>query len=72
MSSVVNSAGWHVWDTGDERTSNVLFGEVGNSGVGASGTRAKFATKLKSPVLIESILGSRYVDAGYFDSDFLS
>ncbi len=27
MSSVVNPAGWQVWNKGDERTSDVLFGE---------------------------------------------
>ncbi|GAA5856692.1 hypothetical protein JCM8547_005933 [Rhodosporidiobolus lusitaniae] len=31
ISSVVNSAGWHIWNTGDERTDNILFGEYQNS-----------------------------------------
>ncbi len=72
MSSVINPVGWHVWNSGDERTSNVLFGEFANSGPGASGTRAKFATKLGSAVSAESILGSGYSREGYFDSNFMS
>ncbi|ROV87574.1 hypothetical protein VMCG_10596 [Cytospora schulzeri] len=71
MSKVINSAGWHIWNTGDERTSDVLFGEYGNTGSGASGTRASFATKLSSPVAITTILGSKYASAGYYDSSYM-
>ncbi|KAK0629036.1 family 8 carbohydrate esterase [Bombardia bombarda] len=28
MTSVINSAGWRIWNTGDERTSNVVFGDA--------------------------------------------
>ncbi|KAL9622827.1 MAG: hypothetical protein Q9160_002753, partial [Pyrenula sp. 1 TL-2023] len=58
MSNVINGAGWHIWNTGDERTGNVLFGENGNTGAGASGTRASFSQKIGSPILISTILGS--------------
>ncbi|KAH7123476.1 family 8 carbohydrate esterase [Dactylonectria estremocensis] len=70
MSSVINSAGWSIWNTGDPRTGSVLFGEYQNNGSGASGTRATFATKLSSPILIKDILGSSYASQPYFDSDY--
>ncbi|KAH8879595.1 family 8 carbohydrate esterase [Thozetella sp. PMI_491] len=72
MSSVINSAGWHIWNTGDERTSDVLFGEYSNTGTGASGTRASFSQKLSSAVTISTILGSGYTSAGYYDSTYMS
>ncbi|KAL9109047.1 MAG: hypothetical protein Q9227_006287 [Pyrenula ochraceoflavens] len=71
LSEVINGAGWHIWNTGDERTSNVLFGEYGNTGVGAGGTRASFSTKLGGPIAIGTILGSGYtswVDVSYLSS----
>ncbi|KAI0133770.1 family 8 carbohydrate esterase [Xylariales sp. AK1849] len=71
MSDVINAAGWVIWNTGDERTSDVLFGEYDNSGSGASGTRASFATKLSSAVSIATILGSSYSSAGYYDSSYM-
>ncbi|KAI3402011.1 hypothetical protein diail_3985 [Diaporthe ilicicola] len=71
MSAVINSAGWHIWNTGDERTDHVLFGEYGNTGAGASGARASFATKLSSPMAISTILGSSYASAGYYDAAYL-
>lgn len=72
MTDVVNSAGWRVWNTGDERTANVLFGEYSNRGPGASGTRASFATKLSSPVNMSTVLGAGYSSAAYFDASYLS
>ncbi|KAH8590994.1 pectinesterase precursor [Bisporella sp. PMI_857] len=71
LSAVINSAGWRIWNTGDERTSNVLFGEYGNSGTGASGTRASFATKLSSAVTISSILTSSYASQAYYDASYM-
>ncbi|KAK2074564.1 hypothetical protein P8C59_008760 [Phyllachora maydis] len=38
MTNVINPAGWHVWDA-TTPTSGVQFGENGNTGAGASGTR---------------------------------
>lgn len=71
MSAVINSAGWHIWNTGDERTDGVTFGEYANTGTGASGTRASFAEKLSSAVSISTVLGSSYSSAGYYDSSYL-
>ncbi|KAK4233635.1 carbohydrate esterase [Achaetomium macrosporum] len=68
LSKVVNSAGWRIWNTGDERTDHVEFGEYGNSGDGAKGTRASFAKKLSAAVSISTVLGSDYknwVDTAY-------
>ncbi|KAL7274024.1 hypothetical protein RUND412_003095 [Rhizina undulata] len=69
LGAVVNSAGWSVWSTSDKRTADVLFGEYDNSGDGASGTRASFATKLSSAISISTILGSDYKD--WVDTTYL-
>lgn len=71
MSSVINSEGWHVWNTADERTSNVVFGEYANTGSGASGTRASFSKKLSSAVSITSILGSSYTTKAWYDASYM-
>lgn len=71
LSSVINGAGWHIWNTGDDNTDHVSFGEYGNTGAGASGTRASFATKLSSPLAIGSILGSSYASQYYVDTSYL-
>ncbi|KKY35608.1 putative pectinesterase [Diaporthe ampelina] len=71
LSAVINSAGWRIWNTGDERTDHVTFGEYGNTGTGASGTRASFATKLSSPVAITTILGSNYASLGFYDAEYM-
>lgn len=67
LSAVINDAGWHIWNTGDERTDNVLFGEYDNTGDGAwNSGRASFATQLSSAVSITTILGSTsWVDSSY-------
>ncbi|KAL3424145.1 pectinesterase [Phlyctema vagabunda] len=70
LSNLINSAGWSVWNKGDERTSNVAFTEYGNTGAGASGTRASFSSKLSSAVSISSILGSDYTS--WADTSYLS
>lgn len=59
LGSVVASAGWIIWATGDERTSHVAYSEYGNTGAGAasSGKRVcafflrirEFAYPLHSP-----------------------
>ncbi|KAJ4244738.1 hypothetical protein NW762_014313 [Fusarium torreyae] len=71
MSAVINSKGWAVWNTGNEQTGHVLFGEYGNSGAGASGTRASFATKLSSAVSISTVLTSNYASKGYYDASYM-
>ncbi|KAK0640997.1 family 8 carbohydrate esterase [Cercophora newfieldiana] len=70
ISAVINPAGWRIWNTGDERTGNVLFGEYGNTGAGASGARASFARKLGEPVAMATILGSGYASAAYYDASY--
>ncbi|KAH6634727.1 carbohydrate esterase family 8 protein [Chaetomium sp. MPI-SDFR-AT-0129] len=70
LSSVINGAGWKVWNAGDERTSGVEFGEFGNTGAGAQGTRASFSEKLAQAVGIETVLGSGYAD--WVDAEYLS
>ncbi|KAJ2896241.1 hypothetical protein MKZ38_005735 [Zalerion maritima] len=71
LSSVISGEGWSVWNEGDERTDGVVFGEHANSGNGASGTRASFATSLSAAVDVTEILGSDYASSGYMDTDFL-
>ncbi|EME88007.1 carbohydrate esterase family 8 protein [Pseudocercospora fijiensis CIRAD86] len=71
LSAVINSAGWSIWNSGDERTDNAVFGEYGNTGQGSEGTRAAFATKLSEPVGIADVLGSDYASAAYFDADYV-
>lgn len=72
MSSVINSAGWHIWNTGEENTCCVLFGEYKNTGAGAAGTRASFATTLSSAVSIQTILGGSYTSEDYFDNSYFN
>ncbi|KAK1584889.1 pectinesterase [Colletotrichum navitas] len=71
MSNAINSAGWATWNAGDNRTSNVLFGEYQNTGIGSQGTRASFSKKLGSAVSISSILGDTYTSAGYYDAAYM-
>ncbi|TLD28443.1 hypothetical protein PspLS_03689 [Pyricularia sp. CBS 133598] len=71
MTEVVNSAGWKTWNTGDERISNVLFGEYRNSGAGSQGQRASFSRKLGSAVGIDSILGSGHRSAAFYDGSYM-
>ena len=70
LSGVVNAAGWKSWNTGDERTDHVEFGEYGNTGDGAAGTRASFAKKLSAAVGISTVLRSDYKD--WVDTTYLS
>ena len=71
MSSVINAAGWHIWNTGDERTQFVTFEEYNNNGAGASGTRASFSEKISAAVSISTVLGSSYTSARYVDTSYL-
>ncbi|KAH6889473.1 pectin lyase fold/virulence factor [Thelonectria olida] len=66
LGAVVNSAGWKAW--GDNPTDNVYYGEFGNTGDGASGTRASFSQELSSAVVLADILGS----TSWLDSDYIS
>ena len=70
MTNVINADGWHIWNTGDENTDHVTFGEYGNTGDGATGTR-KFETKLSKAIAITDVLGSGYASAAYVDKAYL-
>jgi pectinesterase len=68
LGAIINGAGWEVWSTSTPNTADVTFQEYGNTGTGASGTRASFSTKLSSAISISTILGSSYtswVDTSY-------
>jgi pectinesterase len=68
LGAIINSAGWEQWSSSTPNTAAVTFQEYGNTGTGASGTRASFSTKLSSAVSISTILGSTYtswVDTSY-------
>jgi pectinesterase len=67
LSDVINSAGWEIWNTGDDNTDHVTFEEYGNTGSGASGTRASFSSKASSPLEMSSILSgyTSWADASY-------
>lgn len=70
LSDVINSAGWEEWSSSEPNTSDVYLAEYDNSGDGASGTRASFATTLTSAVEITTVLGSGYTD--WVDTSYLS
>ncbi|KAJ5723881.1 hypothetical protein N7488_001916 [Penicillium malachiteum] len=70
LSDVINSAGWEEWSTSEPNTEDVLFGEYDNSGDGAEGTRASFATTLSAAMTISDILGSDYED--WVDTSYIS
>ena len=68
LSAVVNSAGWVQWGSSDARTDNVFYREFGNTGTGASGTRASFSSKLSSAVTLGGVIGSTsWVDMTYYN-----
>lgn len=69
LSSIINSAGWEVWSSSDTRTADVSLAEYGNTGAGASGTRASFSSKLSSALSIGTVLGSDY--ASWVDSAYI-
>ncbi|PVI05618.1 carbohydrate esterase family 8 protein [Periconia macrospinosa] len=70
LSNVINAAGWTAWGSSDPRTDRVSYGEFGNTGAGASGTRANFSKKLSAAVSIATVLGSSYKD--WVDTSYLS
>ncbi|KAI1793818.1 pectin lyase fold/virulence factor [Ganoderma leucocontextum] len=64
LGSNVPAVGWSVWGS---ETDHVTFAEYGNTGSGASGSRASFSTKLSGPVSITTVLHS----TSWIDSAFL-
>ncbi|KAH7028179.1 pectinesterase [Microdochium trichocladiopsis] len=71
MSSILNGAGWQKW-TSDQDVSKVFYGEYGNTGAGASGSRASWTRKLGSPVTLAEVLGSNYASAAWYDGSYMS
>jgi pectinesterase len=68
LGSVIHPEGWSTWSKGDARTSGVYFGEYGNTGPGASGSRARFSKKLSSPVSLNTVISGA---SSWVDSKFL-
>lgn len=71
MTDVINSAGWVEWSSSEPNTDDVLFGEYDNAGDGVSSARASFAETLSAAVSINTILGSSYTSAGYYDATYM-
>jgi pectinesterase len=71
LSKVINSAGWSIWNVGDDRTNETYYGEYQNKGLGAQGQRANFSQEIKSPIAIETVLGAGYAKAKYVDLKYL-
>lgn len=69
LSEIVNAAGWEQWSSSEALTDEVNFQEYGNSGDGAAGTRADFASTLDAALEIGDILGSYYAD--WVDADYI-
>ncbi|KAF3083336.1 hypothetical protein TWF569_005800 [Orbilia oligospora] len=67
LSNVINGAGWSQWSSSSPNTDHVSFQEYGNTGDGASGTRASFSSKLGGAVNPTSILDgdTSWVDLSY-------
>ncbi len=70
LSSIIAPAGWEIWSPSLPNTGYVTFQEYGNTGSGASGTRASFSSKLSSAISISTILGSSYTN--WVDSSYLA
>ena len=69
LSDIINSAGWEEWSSSEPNTDDVTFEEYDNTGDGASGTRASFATTLSAAIDIATILGDDYAD--WVDADYI-
>lgn len=63
ITDVINKAGWRIWNTGDERTDKVFYGEYQNDGASAwNSARVSFATNMSNDngYKITDVLGSTY------------
>ncbi|KAH8104080.1 pectin lyase-like protein [Cristinia sonorae] len=54
----VPASGWSPWSSTTPQTDHVTFAEFNNTGPGATGPRASFASQLTSPVSISTVLDS--------------
>ncbi|KAH6904435.1 pectinesterase [Coprinopsis sp. MPI-PUGE-AT-0042] len=72
INAPLNNALWSVWNTGDERTSNILFGDYNTTGIGGI-SRPGFAKALSASEAgqynIGSAVGSDY--GSWVDSSYL-
>lgn len=70
LSEVINGEGWRVWNDDEPNTENVYFGEFENTGAGAEGERAEFATVMDAAKEIADVLvgydGAEWFDASYY------
>jgi pectinesterase len=69
LSNIVNPQGWSIWNTGDDRTDHVSYGEYKNTGDGAK-TKRSFGKILSAAVSISEVLGSDYKN--WVDGSYLS
>ncbi|KAF5392252.1 hypothetical protein D9757_001532 [Collybiopsis confluens] len=71
LSAIINPAGWEIWSTATPNTGDVTFAEYENTGAGAAGTRASFATKITSNAAynIGVVLGANW--ATWVDQSFV-
>jgi pectinesterase len=68
LSSIINSAGWSVWQAKQPQTDHVVWREFGNSGAGAKGTR-KFGKQASAAVSMSSVIGSgKFIDSSYLSA----
>jgi pectinesterase len=68
LHSNILAAGWSQWSSATPNTDHITFAEYKNTGTGASGTRASFATKLSAAVSMSTVLGSSkpsWIDASF-------
>lgn len=62
LGGLIAPAGWTSWSQGGSNTQHAAFDEVDNTGPGASGYRAVFASRLAVAVTPEAVLGGDYKD----------
>ncbi|KAK7426234.1 hypothetical protein QQZ08_007264 [Neonectria magnoliae] len=72
LGSLIEATGWDQWTKSDPRTDGVIFGEMGNSGPGASTAgRASFATKLSASSAAQFELGTFFSATAWINSTFV-
>ncbi|KAH6884791.1 pectin lyase fold/virulence factor, partial [Thelonectria olida] len=69
LGSLIEAAGWEAWTKADPRTDGVIFGEMGNTGAGASTSkRASFATQLSAANAAQFELTSFFSTTAWINS----
>ncbi|CAD6444090.1 3b27caf0-7f82-4213-aab3-fd6210d8b3e8 [Sclerotinia trifoliorum] len=71
LGSNIKAAGWSTWSTSTPNTDHAVFEEYNNSGPGAAGPRASFSSSITSPIAIETVLGSAYLNEWWVDASYL-